>query len=55
MSRSAKWSILLLLCLGAGIFYKLNLPAATGAFLAIALVFEFCFLAGLLKINDKTE
>lgn len=55
MSRSAKWSILLLLCLGAGIFYKLNLSAATGTFLAIALVFEFCFWAGLLKINDKAE
>lgn len=55
MSRSAKWSILLLLCLGAGICYKLNQSTATGTFLAVALVFEFCFLAGLLKINDKTE
>lgn len=53
ISKSAKWSVVLLLLLGAGICFKLDMKAATGAFLAVALVFEFCFLAGLLRMNDK--
>jgi hypothetical protein len=55
ISKSARWSILLLLFLGAAIFFKLKNSAATGTFLALALIFEFCFLAGILKIHDKID
>ncbi len=55
ISRSARWSILLLLLLGAAICFRMNNRAATGAFLAVALIFEFCFIAGILKIHDKIE
>jgi hypothetical protein len=49
ISKSAKWSIVLLLLLGAGICFELNMKTATGTFL------EFCFLAGLLRINDRED
>lgn len=55
ISRSARWSILLLLLLGAAICFRMNNRPATGAFLAVALIFEFCFIAGILKIHDKIE
>ncbi len=55
ISKSAKWSIVLLLLLGAGICFELNMKTATGTFLAVALVFEFCFLAGILRINDRED
>lgn len=55
ISKSAKWSIVLLLLLGAGICFELNMKAATGTFLAVALVFEFCFLAGILRVNDRED
>ncbi|WP_191968576.1 hypothetical protein [Cellvibrio sp. KY-GH-1] len=55
ISKSAKWSIVLLLLLGAGICFKLEMKAATGTFLAVVLVFEFCFLGGILRVNDREE
>lgn len=54
ISKSARWSILVLLLFSAAIFYRTD-RAAAGMFAALAMIFEFCILAGILKVQDKIE